>query len=123
INGLKAWATNGGIANVYVVQAVVDPALGSKGQAAFVVPAGTRGLDVAKKLKKHGLRASNTADVFFDEVRIPGKNLLGGKERLDERLARAREGGARVGQAAMQTFELSRPTVGAQAVGIARAAY
>jgi acyl-CoA dehydrogenase len=123
LRGQKAWATNGGIANVYVVQAVVDPELGSRGQAAFVIPAGTPGLDVGRKLTKHGLRASNTADVFLDDVRIPGANLLGGKERLDEKLARVREGRGGGGQAAMQTFELSRPTVGSQAVGIARAAY
>ena len=75
------------------------------------------------KVKKHGLRASHTADVFFDDCRIPGSCLLGGKEKLDERLARAREGTRAKKQAAMQTFEASRPTVGAQAVGIARAAY
>ncbi|MEO9220958.1 MAG: acyl-CoA dehydrogenase family protein, partial [Mycobacteriaceae bacterium] len=123
INGLKAWATNGGIANVFLVQAVVDKSLGSRGQAAFMVPKGTKGLAVAKKLKKHGLRASNTADVFFDDVRIPGANLLGGKEKLDAKLARAREGVRGGGQAAMKTFELTRPAVGSMAVGVARAAY
>jgi acyl-CoA dehydrogenase len=76
------------------------------------------------KLKKHGIRASHTADVFLDDCRIPGRCLLGGKEKLDERLARAREGGTGSRKhAAMQTFEVSRPTVGAQAIGIARAAY
>jgi acyl-CoA dehydrogenase len=75
------------------------------------------------KVRKHGLRASHTADVFLDDVRIPGSCLLGGKEKLDERLARAREGQSSRGQAAMRTFEMSRPTVGAQALGIARAAY
>jgi acyl-CoA dehydrogenase len=75
------------------------------------------------KVKKHGLRASHTADVFLDDCRIPGSCLLGGKDRLDERLARAREGTRSKKQAAMQTFEASRPTVGAQAIGIARAAY
>jgi acyl-CoA dehydrogenase len=74
------------------------------------------------KLKKHGLRASHTADVFLDDVRVPGSCLLGSKEKLDERMARAREGTKAKSQAAMQTFEVSRPTVGAQAVGIARAA-
>src|SRR5699024_10606199 len=68
-------------------------------------------------------RASHTAEVFLDDVRIPGRCLLGEKDKLDERLARAREGGASTKQAAMKTFELSRPTVGAQALGIARAAY
>lgn len=123
LNGLKAWATNGSVASVFVIQAVVDKNLGSRGQAAFVVPVGTKGLDVAKKLKKHGLRASNTADVFLDDVRIPGANLLGGKEKLDAKLARAREGKKGGGQAAMATFELTRPAVASMAVGIARAAY
>jgi acyl-CoA dehydrogenase len=123
LNGQKAWATNGGIAGVHVVVASVDKELGSRGQAAFVVPPGTAGLTMGTKVKKHGLRASHTADVFLDDCRVPGACLLGGKEKLDERIARAREGTRSRGQAAMQTFEASRPTVGAQAIGIARAAY
>jgi acyl-CoA dehydrogenase len=123
LNGQKAWATNGGIAAVHVVVASVEPELGARGQAAFVIPPGTRGLEMGSKLKKHGLRASHTADVFLDECRVPGACLLGGKDKLDERIARAREGTRGNGQAAMRTFELSRPTVGAQALGIARAAY
>ncbi len=123
LNGQKAWATNGGIADVHVVVASVDPELGSRGQAAFVIGPGTPGLEMGTKVKKHGLRASHTADVFLDDVKIPGRQLLGGKEKLDERLARAREGTKARGQAAMSTFEVSRPTVGAQALGIARAAY
>ncbi|NDZ82505.1 acyl-CoA dehydrogenase [Streptomyces sp. SID10853] len=123
LHGQKAWITNGGIADVHVVVASVDPELGSRGQAAFIVPPGTPGLAANRKIKKLGLRASHTADVFLDEVRVPGHCLLGGKEKLDRRLARAREGGRAKGQAAMATFEVSRPTVGAQALGIARAAY
>jgi acyl-CoA dehydrogenase len=123
LNGQKAWATNGGIAGVHVVVASVEKDLGSRGQAAFIVPPGTAGLTMGTKVKKHGLRASHTADVFLDDCRVPGSCLLGGKEKLDERLARAREGTRSRGQAAMQTFEASRPTVGAQAIGIARAAY
>jgi acyl-CoA dehydrogenase len=123
LNGQKAWATNGGIANVHVVVASVDPELGSRGQAGFVVPPGTRGLEMGTKVRKHGLRASHTADVFLDDCRVPGRCLLGGKEALDERLAKTREGKRARTQAAMRTFELTRPTVGAQAVGIARAAY
>jgi len=123
INGQKAWATNGGIANVHVVVASVDPELKARGQAVFVIPPGTPGLEMGTKVSKHGLRASHTADVFFDDCRIPGSCLLGGKDKLDERLARAREGTSGRSQAAMQTFEASRPTVGAQAIGIARAAY
>ncbi|MBB1029467.1 acyl-CoA dehydrogenase [Dietzia sp. SLG310A2-38A2] len=123
ISGQKAWVTNGGVASVLVVQAVVDPELGSRGQAAFVMEAGTPGIEAGPRLKKHGLRASATADVFFDDVRVPGSALLGGKEKLDEKLARAREGERTGGQAAMATFERTRPTVGAMAVGIARAAH
>ncbi|MDI3341642.1 MAG: acyl-CoA dehydrogenase family protein [Sphaerobacter sp.] len=123
LNGQKAWITNGGIANVHVVVASVDPELGARGQAGFVVPPGTPGLSATRKIKKLGLRASHTADVFLDDVRVPGHCLLGGKEALDERLARAREGRKAKTQAALRTFEVSRPTVGAQAVGIARAAY
>jgi acyl-CoA dehydrogenase len=123
LTGQKAYATNGGIANVHVVTASVEPDLGSRGQAAFIVPPGTAGLNGSKKLKKLGLRASHTADVFLDEVRVPGRCLLGGKDAFDARIARAREGRKAQGQAAMRTFELSRPAVGAQALGVARAAY
>ncbi|WP_329498599.1 acyl-CoA dehydrogenase family protein [Kitasatospora herbaricolor] len=138
LNGTKTWATNGGIAAVHVVVATVDPALGARGQASFVVPPGTAGLSQGQKFKKHGIRASHTAEVVLDGVRVPGHCLLGGKEKLDERLARARERAAATANgdtkgvsgkggsgknAAMATFEASRPAVGAQAIGIARAAY
>ncbi|MER6996040.1 acyl-CoA dehydrogenase family protein [Streptomyces sp. NPDC000410] len=137
LNGTKTWATNGGIANVHVVVAVVDPELGSKGHASFIVPPNTPGLTQGQKFKKHGIRASHTAEVVLENVRVPGHCLLGGKEKLDERLARARErakagggvgvppaeGWGRVKNAAMATFEASRPAVGAMAVGTARAAY
>jgi acyl-CoA dehydrogenase len=123
LNGQKAWATNGGIANVHVIIASVDRELGSRGHAAFVIPPGTKGCEQGAKVKKHGLRASHTADVHLDDCRVPDSCLLGGKEKLDERLARVREGKKSKSQAAMQTFEASRPTVGAQALGIARAAY
>ena len=127
LNGTKTWATNGGIANVHVVVAVVDPELGSKGHASFIVPPNTPGLSQGQKFKKHGIRASHTAEVVLENVRVPGTCLLGGKAKLDERLARARErakaGGERVKNAAMATFEASRPAVGAMAVGTARAAY
>jgi acyl-CoA dehydrogenase len=123
LNGQKAWATNGGIADVHVVIASVDRELRSRGHAAFVIPPGASGCEQGAKVKKHGLRASHTADVHLDDCRVPGSCLLGGKEKLDERLARVREGKSAKSQAAMQTFEASRPTVGAQAIGIARAAY
>jgi acyl-CoA dehydrogenase len=124
INGIKTWITNGGIADVHVVVASVDPELRGRGQASFVIPPGTKGLSQGRKFQKMGIRASHTAEVVLDDVRLPGRMLLGGKDKLDARLARAREGtrGQR-GQAAMATFEASRPMVGAMAVGIARAAY
>src|SRR4051795_3672703 len=123
INGTKTWATNGGIADVHVVTAVVDPELRTRGQASFVVPPGTKGLSQGQKFHKHGIRASHTAEVVLDQCRIPGSCLLGGKEKLAARPARAREGARSSGNASMATFERTRPGVGAQAIGIARAAY
>ncbi|NNN09882.1 MAG: acyl-CoA dehydrogenase [Acidimicrobiaceae bacterium] len=123
LNGTKTWITNGGIAHVHVIVASVDPALGSRGQASFVIPEGTRGLRMGQKFKKLGIRASHTAEVVLEDCRVPGRCLLGGKERLDQKLARAREGTKTSGQAAMATFETTRPYVGAQAIGIARASY
>ena len=122
LNGVKTWATNGGIAEVHVVVASVDPSLGSRGQASFVVPPGTAGLSMGQKFRKHGIRASHTAEVVLSDVRIPERCVLGGRDRLEERLARVREGGHSGEQAAMRTFEASRPGVAAMAVGIARAA-
>ncbi|MHB8288950.1 MAG: acyl-CoA dehydrogenase family protein [Acidimicrobiales bacterium] len=123
LDGTKTWITNGGIADLHVIVASVDPQLGSRGQASFVVPSGTAGIRQGQKFSKMGIRASHTAEVILESCRIPGRCLLGGKERLDERLSRAREGKRSSSQAAMATFEASRPLVGAQAVGIARAAY
>jgi alkylation response protein AidB-like acyl-CoA dehydrogenase len=122
LNGTKTWATNGGIADVHVVVASVDPDLKTRGQASFIVPPGTPGLSQGQKFRKHGIRASHTAEVVLDDVRVPGNCLVGGKEKLDARLARVREGGRGGEQAAMRTFEASRPSVAAMAVGVARAA-
>ena len=123
LNGTKTWITNGGIADIHVVVASVDSDLGSRGQASFIVPPGTPGISQGQKFQKMGIRASHTAEVVLEDCRVPGRCLLGGKEKLDERLARAKEGKRTSTQAAMATFEASRPIVGAQAVGIARAAY
>ncbi len=131
LNGTKAWITNGGIANIHVVVAAVDPVLKGRGQASFIVPKEAKGLSMGQKYKKHGIRASHTSEVVLDDVRIPGSFLLGGTAKLEEKLARAREAGkpgtAHVAsghkQPAMATFEATRPSVGAQALGIARAAY
>jgi alkylation response protein AidB-like acyl-CoA dehydrogenase len=123
LNGTKTWITNGGIANVHVIVASVDPKLGSRGQASFIVPEGTPGIRQGQKFKKMGIRASHTAEVILENCRVPGACLLGGKENLDEKLARVREGKRASSQAAMATFEATRPAIGAQALGLARAAY
>ncbi|MEX7472540.1 acyl-CoA dehydrogenase family protein [Mycobacterium adipatum] len=123
LNGTKTWATNGGIANVHVVVASVHPELGTRGQASFIIPPGTKGLSQGQKFLKHGIRASHTAEVVLDDVRIPGHLIVGGKEKFDAKIAKVREGKKAAGQAAMATFERTRPTVGAMAVGVARAAY
>jgi alkylation response protein AidB-like acyl-CoA dehydrogenase len=123
LNGTKSWVTNGGIANVHVVVASVDPELGSRGQATFIVPPGTPGLSQGQKFRKHGIRASHTAEVVLGDVRVPGRCLVGGKDRLDARLAKIRAGGSAGDQAALKTFEATRPAVAAMAIGVARAAY
>ncbi len=124
LNGTKVFITNGGIADVTVVVATVDPELGHRGQASFVVPKGTPGLRQGKKESKLGIRASQTTEVILEDCRIPLDHLLGGIEKLEAKLERARSG-ASTGRAsnALATFELTRPIVGASALGIARAAY
>jgi alkylation response protein AidB-like acyl-CoA dehydrogenase len=123
LDGTKTWATNGGIANVHIVVASVYPELGTRGQATFVIPAGTKGLTQGQKFKKHGIRASHTAEVVLDNVRLPEDFILGGREKFESRIARVKSGASTGGHAAMKTFERTRPTVGAMAVGVARAAY
>lgn len=123
LNGTKTWATNGGIANVHIVVASVYPELGSRGQATFIIPPGTHGLVQGQKFKKHGIRASHTAEVVLDNVRLSEDLILGGREKFEARVARVKSGASAGGQAAMKTFERTRPTVGAMAVGVARAAY
>ncbi len=71
LNGTKAWITNGGIADIHVVVAAVDPELRSRGQASFIVPPATPGLSQGQKYKKHGIRASHTAEVVLDDVPNP----------------------------------------------------
>ena len=124
LNGTKVFISNGGIADVHVVVATVDPELGHRGQASFVVPKGTPGISQGKKETKIGIRASHTAEVVLEDCRIPLENLLGGIEKLERKLERARSGESS-GRAsnALATFELTRPMVGASALGIAQAAY
>ena len=125
LNGTKAWITNGGIADVHVVVAAVDPSLKGRGQASFIVPPGTPGLSMGQKYQKHGIRASHTAEVILHDVRVPGRCLLGGKEQARREAGQGPRGRTlgRAKQPAMATFEATRPAVGAQAIGIARAAY
>ena len=124
LNGQKVFITNGGIAAVHVVVATVDPSLGHRGQAAFIVGPGTAGLRQGKKEKKLGIRASHTAEVILEGCRIPLENVVGGVDKLEAKLERARaEKGSSRQSAALKTFEMTRPSVAAQAVGIARAAF
>jgi acyl-CoA dehydrogenase len=124
LNGTKVFISNGGIADVTVVVATVDPELGHRGQASFVVPKDTPGLAAGKKEDKIGIRASHTGEVVLDNCRIPTEYLLGGLDKLEAKLERARSGES-TGRSsgALATFEMTRPLVGASAIGIARAAY
>src|ERR671935_2227569 len=122
LNGQKVFATNGGIAAVHLVVATVDPELGHRGQAAFIIGPDTPGLTQGKKEKKLGIRASHTAEVLLEDCRIPLENVVGGVDKLEAKLEKARANGTRT-SAALRTFEMTRPSVAAQALGIARAAY
>ena len=127
LDGHKIWIGNGGIAEVHVVNATVDPELGHKGQALFIVPKDTPGLTLVRKLDKLGCRASHTAEIRFDGCRVPADHLLGGEAKLERRLARVRESdpssnGSGGGSATLGAFEQTRPMVAAQALGIGRAA-
>jgi acyl-CoA dehydrogenase len=121
LDGEKIWIGNGGIADVHVVNAVVEPELRTKGQALFVVPKDTPGLELVRKLEKLGCRASHTAEIKLESCRIPGDHLLGGDEKLESRLEKARKGEGR--SATLGAFEQTRPMVAAQALGVARAAF
>jgi acyl-CoA dehydrogenase len=125
LNGEKIYITNGGIADVHVVVATVDPELGHRGQASFIVTRDMDGFSSPKKDEKLGIRASHTASIVLDDVFVPGENLLGGEEKLQAKMERARdpERGKRGRSGALATFEATRPIVGIQAVGIARAAF
>jgi acyl-CoA dehydrogenase len=123
LNGTKVFITNGGIADVHVVVATVDPTLGTRGQASFVIPKGTPGLSQGKKETKLGIRASHTSEVILEDCRIPVENLLGGEEKLRRKLERGRAGQKSRSADALATFEITRPLVGASALGIAQAAY
>src|SRR5579885_1443082 len=113
INGHKHYITNGARADLIVTFATIDKRLGREGIRPFVVPKGTPGLIVGRIEKKMGLRASQTAELIFDNCRIPKDNLLAGRER-------SKKAGFK---AAMGTLDATRPSVGSLALGIARAAH
>lgn len=113
INGHKHYITNGARADLIITFATIDKSLGREGIRPFVVPRGTAGLIVGRIEQKVGLRASQTAELIFENCRIPKENLLSGREQ-------SKKAGFK---AAMGTLDATRPMVGALAVGIARAAY
>ena len=106
LSGQKCWITNASYASFFVIFATVDPALRHKGIAAFIVDRDSAGLRVGKKEDKLGQRASDTAQVFLDEVVVPKENLL------------APEG--KGFKLAMETFNQTRPDIGAAATGVMR---
>jgi len=123
LNGRKVFITNGGIADVHIVVATVDPELGHRGQASFIIPKGTPGFSQGKKERKLGIRASHTAELLLDDVRVPVDHIVGGVEKFEAKLERARSGqSSGRASSALRTFEVTRPLVGIAAVGIAQAA-
>ncbi|MDD5691936.1 MAG: acyl-CoA dehydrogenase family protein [Candidatus Omnitrophica bacterium] len=108
LNGLKHFITNGGDAETYVVIAMTNKEKGARGASAFIVEKGTPGFTFGKKEDKFGIRASSTRELIFTDCRIPAQNLL------------AKEGMGFI--VTMRTFDMSRPGVAAQALGIAQGA-
>ncbi len=109
LNGSKTFITNAGVAKLGTIFASTDPSRGARGISAFIVPMNTPGITIGKHENKMGHRASNTCEIYFDEVKIPAKNIL------------KREGFGFI--VAMKTLDYARPSVGAGALGTARAAY
>ena len=108
LNGLKHFITNGGDAEVYVVIAMTDKSKGARGASAFIVEKGTPGFTFGKKEEKLGIRASSTRELVFTDCKVPKENLL------------VKEGMGFI--VTMKTFDISRPGVAAQALGIAQGA-
>jgi len=108
LNGTKQWITNGKVAETYSVIAMTDKKKGARGASAFIVEKGTPGFTFGKKEDKMGIRASSTYELVFEDCKVPAENLLG------------KEGQGFI--VAMKTFDMSRPGVAAQALGIAAGA-
>jgi len=109
LNGTKQWITGGGEADIYTVFAMTNKAKGPRGASCFVVEKGMEGFSFGKKEDKMGIRGSSTTELIMDNVKVPVENRIG------------REGTGFM--TAMKTFDVSRPMVGSQAVGIAQGAY
>jgi butyryl-CoA dehydrogenase len=109
LNGTKHFITNGGDAETYTVLTMTDKKKGSRGASAFIVEKGTPGFSFGKKEEKLGIRASSTRELIFEDCKVPKENLLG-KEGQGFLIA-------------MRTFDMSRPGIGAQALGIAQGAF
>ncbi len=108
LNGQKAFITNATYSSFYVVFAYTDKEKKHKGMSAFIIERESPGLKVGRKLDKMGQRASDTAEIFFEDVKVPAANMLG-KDGDGFKLA-------------MMAFDSSRPGVGIAAVGVARRA-
>jgi butyryl-CoA dehydrogenase len=108
LNGVKHFITNGGDAETYTVVAMTDKNKGARGASAFIVEKGTKGFTFGKKEDKLGIRASSTMELIFNDCKVPAENLL------------AKEGMGFI--VTMRTFDMSRPGVAAQALGIAQGA-
>ncbi|HSK59169.1 MAG TPA: acyl-CoA dehydrogenase family protein [Actinomycetospora sp.] len=108
LNGTKAWITNGGISDWYTVMAKTDPDKGANGISAFVVHSGDAGFSVGPKEHKLGINGSPTTEIYFENCRVPGRRMIG-----------APGTGLKT---AFATLDHTRPTIGAQAVGIAQGA-
>ncbi len=108
LNGTKCFITNGGVAEIVTVIAMTDKSKGSRGASAFIVEKGFPGFSVGKEEEKMGIRASSTAELIFEDCRVPKENLI------------SREGMGFI--VAMKTLDQSRPGVASQAVGIAQGA-
>lgn len=108
LNGTKTFISNATVANFYTVFAITDPDAGHKGMSCFIVDRNTPGVSTSQHFDKLGQRASDTAEVIFEDVEIPAENLLGEEGK-----------GFYV---AMKVFDKSRPAVGAGALGVAQRA-
>lgn len=108
LNGSKCFITNSGVADYYIVFATLNRDLGTKGLTAFLTPSNVHGIRVGKALDKMGQRASNTAEIFFENVKVPKENRIGAEG----------EGY----KTALLSISRSRINVAAGAVGIARTA-